>query len=512
VPGAARRIDRLVLTVSADDGIARGRFLVEDAFRIASFPGESERRVLAIRRLDLGVVDPERSSAALAPVIEEAVRAAAGHAVRFDDPAAPAADAVYFPDVLVATAAFVERLAAPSSPTEWFWEAVLEGRIPRSDVAAGIRIALDRLLALPGGPVRVAMLADLLRTRGTLDRLLACLQAADAATMLAAFGLDAAPGRHEPASTGAVRDAQAGGSASPEQQSELPPCIVPALRAWHDVLQLWTARWGESDPRSRWLAVAALVSAQPSILGHREVSALAERVLRVAEQRRRAGSPRPAPGARRATPQHAATATRVSPPSLAESAAPSGLRAQPTGDPSRGPAVGPGDSATVQVPEPMKASWDWDLRPTGAAGLLFVLPLLSRLGIAELLAVDSVLVELEFPQRLLLFIADRIRVTEDDAVRAPLAPAGPGPPPVDWDRALASWFTRVRRAAYRRARMGLYALVARPGQIASTRTHIDIVLPLRDLDIRVRRAGLDADPGWVPWLGKMVTFHYEVEP
>jgi hypothetical protein len=31
--------------------------------------------------------------------------------------------------------------------------------------------------------------------------------------------------------------------------------------------------------------------------------------------------------------------------------------------------------------------------------------------------------------------------------------------------------------------------------------------------MRIRRAGLDIDPGWVPWLGRVVSFHYrETEP
>ena len=69
--GALRRIDRLYLTAAAEEGVSRGRLLVEDAFRIASFPGEAEHRVLVIRRITLGTVDPDRSPAALAPLIEK---------------------------------------------------------------------------------------------------------------------------------------------------------------------------------------------------------------------------------------------------------------------------------------------------------------------------------------------------------------------------------------------------------------------------------------------------------
>ena len=527
MPSAARRIERLRLVAEAEATLARGRFLVEDAFRIASFPGETERRVLAIRRLELGVVDPDRSSAALAPVIEEAVREAAGRAVRFDDAAAPAADAVYFPDDLAAASAYVERLAAATSPLEWFWDSVFEGQVPPGDPEAGVRFALDRLLELPGGPARVAILVDVLRARGAVDRLLAWLRPTDGARLLGAFGLDAAPDRPGVPIEREWKDDTTTTDVELRRPRDAPPFTSPALRAWYVALGAWTARWGESDPRSRWLAVVALVSAQPSILAHAELRGLTGRVLRAARQisvtaeTSRASRPegRPskpggvAPLRRVSSPlapveEGAATSGR-SPPSLvpASTAAPS-----TTGDRPDTAESATAEPAATKAPESTAASWDWDLHPTAAAGLLFVLPLLSRLGMAEVLAADSVLVELEFPLRLLLHIADRARVAKADTMRLPLEPASPGPLLDDWDGVLASWFARVRRALHRQARLGLRALVARPGQVAATRTHIDVVMPLRDLDIRVRRARLDADPGWVPWLGKVVSFHYEAEP
>jgi hypothetical protein len=35
-----------------------------------------------------------------------------------------------------------------------------------------------------------------------------------------------------------------------------------------------------------------------------------------------------------------------------------------------------------------------------------------------------------------------------------------------------------------------------------------MTLPLGAADLRVRRRGLDRDPGWVPWYGRIVAFHY----
>jgi hypothetical protein len=59
--------------------------------------------------------------------------------------------------------------------------------------------------------------------------------------------------------------------------------------------------------------------------------------------------------------------------------------------------------------------------------------------------------------------------------------------------------------------MGLAELVRRPGRVAATRTHVDLVFDVRRADVRIRKAGLDLDPGWVPWLGRVLSFHYADE-
>jgi hypothetical protein len=48
----------------------------------------------------------------------------------------------------------------------------------------------------------------------------------------------------------------------------------------------------------------------------------------------------------------------------------------------------------------------------------------------------------------------------------------------------------------------------RPGRIVVSRTHVDIVLTLDQIDLAVRVCGLDQDPGWVPHLGRVVLFHF----
>jgi hypothetical protein len=50
--------------------------------------------------------------------------------------------------------------------------------------------------------------------------------------------------------------------------------------------------------------------------------------------------------------------------------------------------------------------------------------------------------------------------------------------------------------------------LACPGRVALSRTHLDLTIDWDDLDLPIRRAGLDCDPGWVPDLGRIVLFHF----
>jgi hypothetical protein len=92
------------------------------------------------------------------------------------------------------------------------------------------------------------------------------------------------------------------------------------------------------------------------------------------------------------------------------------------------------------------------------------------------------------------------------AIGAPLPQRGDAAVLVDaWQVAARRWL-----AAYAGVTPG--GLIRRPGYVALTRTHLDVFFALRDADIRVRRAGLDLDPGWLPWYGRVVLFHYVNTP
>jgi len=81
------------------------------------------------------------------------------------------------------------------------------------------------------------------------------------------------------------------------------------------------------------------------------------------------------------------------------------------------------------------------------------------------------------------------------------------PAPLD-EPDVAAWCAAAERWLERHAELTLEQLVRRRGRVCLTRTHLDLLFALDDTDLRVRQAGLDFNPGWLPWFGRVVVFHY----
>jgi hypothetical protein len=149
---------------------------------------------------------------------------------------------------------------------------------------------------------------------------------------------------------------------------------------------------------------------------------------------------------------------------------------------------------------------------TAHAGLLFVLNALTRLGLPDWLARHP---HSMLPLRLLYDLGQRLRLPADDPQSRWLAEAcaeldlaGASLAEPSLDRALAGWRQTLRRACRINAGIALADLARRPGRILITATHLDVWLDPGAVDLRIRRAGLDLDPGWLPWLARVVRFHY----
>jgi hypothetical protein len=60
---------------------------------------------------------------------------------------------------------------------------------------------------------------------------------------------------------------------------------------------------------------------------------------------------------------------------------------------------------------------------------------------------------------------------------------------------------------------GLWPLpLEQRARLWATETHLDLDLAATSVDLALRLSGLDLDPGWVPWLGRVVRFHYDHMP
>ena len=174
--------------------------------------------------------------------------------------------------------------------------------------------------------------------------------------------------------------------------------------------------------------------------------------------------------------------------------------------------------------------------PTRAGGLYFLLAVLRHLGIARAIERCPALQQAGLPEHILRRIAATCAIPPDDAALAYLQPAPhvsfldsgllnqvdpSGIWPVnlplmpalklDGTALLRLWTLALRRWCWRMGRLTPAAIVLRPGRVWIVRAELDVTLPLEAADVRIRRLGLDIDPGWLPWFGPFGTvarFHY----
>jgi hypothetical protein len=174
------------------------------------------------------------------------------------------------------------------------------------------------------------------------------------------------------------------------------------------------------------------------------------------------------------------------------------------------------DSVDVEAPAGAETVW---------AGLLFLLNTAEVAGIPDVLDEDARLSAR--PVRWTLHqLAQRlvpISATDPAALALaglpPEAAAPAGPPPTDDEdiglAELAGQWADVTREVLRESQFGdelptmtIWSLARRTGRIVADPGWLEVHLGLDTVDIQVRSAGLDVNPGWVSWLGTVVRFCY----
>lgn len=164
--------------------------------------------------------------------------------------------------------------------------------------------------------------------------------------------------------------------------------------------------------------------------------------------------------------------------------------------------------------------------PTMWAGLLFVLNAATAAGLPD--AIDTDFRLASRPLRWVLYqlalrlvpvaAADPAALALAGLTPAMPAPAGPPAEPLEdqaldqhaaeWTAGVGEMLEQARHPEDDTPRPTLWSLARRPGWIVADPGWIEVQLPLDEIDLLVRRAGLDLDPGWLDWMGVVVVFRY----
>ena len=474
---ADRRVRQARLSAPDHALARRGAILLEDALATASLPGVAGERLVLVQRLTLGPIHVDRPPATLALDIERAVARLRPVLVHAEQAAASSAPAVWFADAVEARAALAVRLVRGPTPREWFWPLAVPDWRPGTERRAVLRRLLLAAARSPAEGHEAIALVATLAAHDVLDAALLSLELTDGPALLAALGITGLPGPPE----------------ATARLDEVDDEVRRSLTPWWSPLQRWVRRWGPGDARSLWLASVALIAQRPARVLDPTFPARVATLVRVIAGHSiaramplRPSTPSPPPP----------SAMAPSPPTSVTSTPDMATRAPDTGDMTAPVAPVPAALAEGQV--------------SAHAGLVLLVPLLTRLGLASRLRAAPRQIELDLPRSLLGHLADRLRVPLDDPVRAALALSHDATTvPSELAGAVVAWTAGARGWARRRLGLPLAALACRNGRLSATRVHLDVTFDLRTADVRIRRAALDVDPGWVDWLGRVVQFHYE---
>lgn len=558
----ARQVRTVRLRAPDQQLIRRGALLLEDALHTASLPDTVGGRLLLVRSLACGPIRAGHSPATLALRIEQRLRELSATALPADETTAEQAVAVFFHDPVEPYIRLALRLARHEPTRGWFWPLAVPGWRPELPRDEALRVILSGVTTTEPGAVAAARLVRALHHQAALPDLLAALRWQDGPALLRASGY----ARPAPGTASVLASVEPG--SEPIATPLIGPDWHPVLARWfgwwgvEDARSVWLAHVALVAERP-----ARLLDVQLAQHAQRLIQLLAAPPAPETEQRL-SGEPSTAPTAAALRPAEQPTAEPAAPASAQpRSRATSASRPEPQTLHAPAAPLDP-ESRWTGIPQRSVYAGLFFLLPAlarlGIADTLEQHPLLIELGLPDLvlrtlaqrlgsapadpallaLADPSLLqqvtrlswvaplswLELTAPGSLLVrrigargtgrAITDRSglllalwhgrapRAVRPLLARRRLSRGLALPPQPDLTRLTGAWLVALRRWCRRYAGLGLAELARRPGRIAATRSHLDVLLDHRLADLRIRRAGLDLDPGWLPWFGRVVLFHY----
>ncbi len=534
-----RHIRRSVLSVS--EGVSRHRvaYSLEEALRLASLPGEEEGRIYCFRRVSLSGISAEANRRLWTDQVQRVLGALAAQAVHANDLSAGSVNAVYFNNLEEALEALLRRavLAHNSSQCatpEWFSNSLL-GRAPESSYALQIPTILERLRPSSMAPGAAAAI------------LFAALGGSDPVGLLSAI------------SSSTIREWLNELEGQKAHSSSAPPIQLP-----HDIktsLQRTATHLGWKDPATVWLAAQAVLYVLPGAWSSGTSVKRARATLRVLEEEQLSElRDRDAPTNRESVSRififddderAAASLTSIEKKAAntvpqdtlqfphARAAASDAHTEQAFSDQANLSSELFFESTTLSSTIPAIPLTKPSLlgEATMAAGLYFLLNVLRSLGIAAASEACPALAESCLATYILRQLAMDAGVDDGDPILLCLPipeetfalPAGTlkqlSLQPETWPKGftvsypatlgsgyfLRVWIVAVKRWLWQTGRLTVSEVINRNGRVWLTRTDLDVTFPLAAADLRIRRIGLDIDPGWLPWFGetgRVVRFHY----
>ena len=501
------RIVRHLRLRARDEGDVRSTARrLEDALRCASLP-DNGGRLLLVRRLDLGCLPADISSQSLALLVERRVGESGYTWVHGGTATASQANAVWFQDTADALITLARQVTQRTPlASAWFWRSVLPNYSAALAPTRILEMIVAHAAAEPAGRVilaqLVAALADIVAPE-VLPTLFS--PAAQRVLQLTARQL----GLSGVVEHGAAAEGSTGWWRRPQGDAVQLSSAVQSIAPWLPLL-LAAAGWTEIA------SVRTPIRPRPD----RGNPTVKHETMAI-------DSPSCAPGLSD-NPEQAADSGAFAPSRAHPSNySPGRLDDAPPEQPleNSAPARRPLENAPQTPPA------FYEMHASRAAGLLFLLTVLTRLGFDEWSAALTPAQAQSVACGVLRKALRRLRVDEGDPAHAMLAalptdslPFGAVEAPEAWSdpriglempatadsgTLAALWLTACRRSLRRAARIGVASLVLRPGKFAWSLTHLDVYFDLSNIDLRVRRSALDIDPGWLPWLGRVVGFHYE---
>jgi hypothetical protein len=454
-------------------------FLMEESLRLCRLPGEEQGRVYCFRRLHVRGLTENSSRNAWLDAFQSELQVQARSAVHARQAAAAAADAVYFNNDLDIGELLLTAAATRARIGAWYWPQIA-GTPPLPSPAQLAGTAIAWLLQSPASWVAVAsaVFAVIAQTRS-----LGLLRSISREQIVSWLALWSRPATLRTSRTSPIPVRLNSASAS---------VVAEAVRAF-----------GIDSAEAHWLAALAVTLASPSTAENGDAISIGQASIRAML------------GGFTTIDASAIANADSAPLEPGVSIQPNDELAPPATLPAEAGLAKPCDAwhaaeDRIQGPLPVDAllspapAFSFG-EPTEGAGLYFLLNALSRLGIAEqrfdtwfighLILRFATFAELPPADSILLWAHAAIAtsdIPEDEAT----------------NRLLRTWVIRVRRWCWHYGRLTLRDIIRRPGYVSLSRTDVDVTLALDGVDIRIRRIGLDLDPGWLPWFGRVVRFHY----